>query len=298
MKISTPNCPEWLAERKEFWQELDGNMRSDDTKEMNETLVAQKRWFIDGDLQPLMDNPESLSKQDALALTNVLEFCPCTDINEFTQFFKDYCNYLSQEKLGYWGLWYQRRDKKFIEDMLRRFSTDNSMSSAQLQGHFLSLLLPDESGKVTFPFVIGIDNWQPTAKVSLSEKVGDLLYSLNRYLFGDEEDSNNYAHLTKALPFIKQNLHNIAPIFFATELLEEEYIKEDGERVNQFGQQMLREVLGRLAGYDVEDEITYHHDLEIEAELREAFENADMPKEYHQLMEFIHLHKEDCVDPV
>ena len=61
---------------------------------------------------------------------------------------------------------------------------------------------------------------------------------------------------------------------------------------------MMRRFLGRLAGYDVEGEPIFHHDLAIEAELREAFASENMPEEYHQLMEFIHLHKEDCVDPV
>lgn len=297
MKISTPNWPEWLAERKLVWQELDENMRYKDTKEMNDTLAAQKCWFIEGDLQPLMNNDASFSKEEALSLNCVLEFCPCTDIEEYTQFIKNYCSWLSQQKLDYWGRWYARRDQKLVEDLFSRFQTDNSCSTAKLHGHFLSLLMPDDDGKVIFPFSLGQDNWLPSATLSVSYTVQGLLFDLSRYLFSDLEDSNNYSHLIHALPFISRNLHKIDPVIFALELLEEGYEKEDGERVNSAGQEIMREVLGRLAGYNVEDEVTHHHDLEIEEQLREAFNTAKMPAEYYQLMDFIHLHKDDCVDP-
>ena len=93
---------------------------------------------------------------------------------------KDYCDWLSEQQLDYWGQWYKKRDAKFSNDMLGSFSGDNAESSAHLKGHFLNLLLPDDNGKVTFPFAIGKDNWQPSANVSISMKLRMLLHGLGR----------------------------------------------------------------------------------------------------------------------
>ena len=68
--------------------------------------------------------------------------------------------------------------------------------------------------------------------------------------------------------------------------------------MNFSGQESMREIIGRLYGYNLspsDAEEFKCYDVEFETELRDVFETTQMPSTYYQLLDFIHEHKENCI---
>jgi hypothetical protein len=301
MKVSTPSSIEWKKQRLVEWEELDYSMRSNDSKEMLEILAARKIWFVEGDLKPLANCGSSLKRDSALSLYNVMWLCPTTDKLEYIEFMKEYSIRLSTEKLDYWGRDFDVRDQRCIERFLSHFYGSYIYSSEEIHAYFLDALMPDSNGTSIFPFKLGGDEWQPSWKVAVPNLVFNLLGRLSRYLFKEENESKHYSHLKLALPFIEKNITTLDPKYYDTEILDEPYITSYGEELNFASQELMRGFLGKLNGYKTEFEEyegnLRHNDKITEAQLRSIFENTEMPKEYGKLIQFIHEHKENCVNP-
>ena len=299
MKVSIPTSESWLTQRQKQWTEFEYAARDDDSKAVLETFTALKAWFLQGDLAPLIDIKSNINADDYLELSSVMEMCPCQDLDECIEFFKDYAMWQSKEKMHYWGRDKEIRDRRFIKYTFNTFSVTSMYSTNEIYSYFLSSLMPDENSIITFPFSLGEDDWTPKSKVIEQDLAVRVLRRVCRYLFEIESESIQYAHTKLALPFVAKNINKIDAKYFDTVLLTRPYKTYYGKKINSAGQELMRSYIANLQGHKTDfedyDGPLIHNDIEVEAELKNIFDSAEMPKEYYKLLEFIDEHKGDCV---
>jgi hypothetical protein len=301
MKVSIPNSEEWKSKRLKQWETLEYAKRSNESKEMLETLAASKIWFVNGDLTALIDCDDSLNRDGALSLNNVMWLCPAFDKTEYIAFMKNYSNWLSLERRDYWKCDSEGRDQRAIERMVTLYSNRNDYSTEEIFAYFLKKLMPDAEGNIEFPFELGQDAWRPKGQVIVSGVVFNNLQILTQYVYGNDNDFKGCAHLKLSLPFISENITKLDNKYYDTKLLDGSYITHDGKKLKSAGQKLMRAVLGKICGYKTEveeyDGPLRHNDPYVEGKLINIFNESDMPEAYNKLIKFIHEHKEDCVNP-
>lgn len=306
MKVDVPQDKAWKEQRAERWKELEYGYYIG-TEEDEEAVKCFGSWFLEGDLAPLMAEPRTPEKQSYLDLRDVIGVCPLYDLEEYLQFFQDYANWLSENKLSYWGNRIAERDKDFITTFFHHFSGGFEYSTKEIHEHMLRHFSPNDDGVIAFPYKLGIDNWQPQLQVDLADYGFHVLFQICRYLFGDDEDFTYYAHVPLALPYVRY-IKDLNPIYFSLRKINAKMLKASLGMDTQAGlasrdfkravhsQQMLRQFIGELHGYSHnKKEVLRHNDVEVEKQVRDLIDGLDMPKEYYRLLDFIKEFPDDYV---
>jgi len=307
MKVKIPQDKAWKEQREARWKEAWEDSFWIDGEEDKEAIEGYKTWFIEGDLAPLMSEPTTLEKQDKLSFYNIIQACPIMDIDDYLQFFQDYSYWLSEKKLSYWGHRVDVRDRDFLEHFFAVYSRGFEDSTKEIYEYMLKLFLPNDDGIVTFPYKLGVDEWQPKVEVKLWRYGDSIFTDICRYLFGDEDDFTYYFHLPVALPFVHY-IKDIDPIYFGKKIINAKMLKASANSALRSDgtpeilksavarQQMLRKYIGNLHGYrSKKKEPLRHNDTEVEKQLRDFIDDIDMPKEYYQLLDFIKEFPDDYV---
>ncbi|GAC18898.1 hypothetical protein GARC_1931 [Paraglaciecola arctica BSs20135] len=167
----------------------------------------------------------------------------------------------------------------------------------------LEMLLPDENGYIAFPLKLGVDQWKPYSEVALCDVGFKVQRRLTEYLYGSESEFILYQHVKLALPYLKY-IKDLDVGYYDKKIdTSKPTLPEPTPvplRVNGAGQELLRACVGNSLGYK-SDLNEYsgpirHNDLEFEKEMNDLLSNTEMPKEYYDLIEFIHEHKDNYVD--
>jgi len=300
MKVSVPSNAEWRQQREKDWQDVIVAGSPADTKEAFEVLAARRHWFIDGDLGPLMSLPDTYYKDEALDLPAILDLCPIIDVDPYVDFIQCYCLWLSEERPDIWTYRFEHRDVDFISHFFFRYSGSHRFSSRAIFEHMLAMFLPDASGLVTFPLSLGKDGWQPKHPLALCDVSKSLLTKLGRYLFND--DGHLFSHLPFTVPFVKY-IQDLDVQHYDTVLIKTKARPPapppTPRRVVAASQELIRESIGQLFGVnqmvDGRNVPLLHNDPITEQKLRAVIEGLAMPKEYYNMVEFIHAHPEDYI---
>lgn len=298
MEIKVPESEGWLVRRHEVWLEYEsvfqrgiegGNLDAD-------ILEARKKWFVAGDLSPLIELAVRREiEYKELVIGRVIELCPMSSIASFSEFLREFCSLLSERELGWWVHPPEKRnDGDAVSFFLNMFVGPIRAEAEEVHRYFLLELLP-KNGMVTFPFPLGNDAWVPRSEVNVANLVRKILIKLYSYLYV-EDDFSSYAHLKVALPFVRDNLFLIDKKVYALSYIKRAHYSKSGEYLTSAGQRFLRELIGALHGYDLQNPSCSKkikcNDLEVEAELKDIFNSTKMPKAYHTLVEYIKEHKE------
>jgi hypothetical protein len=305
MKVNIPQNSTWKKRRQQLWDDVwNIHLRSDpETKAEKRVSDALKYWYLDGDLTPLLACPDNDEKLEALELPLIIQLCPIIDVEPFVTFLKDYCFWASENKVSYWGDSENRRDMSLIRFCVTYYLSENLHVSNDIFEYMLKELLPDEAGYITFPIALGIDKWQPKSQIALCDFSVELHMGLTNYLYGAESEFILYQHVKLALPYVKYIKDLNVGYFDKTIDTCKPTLPAPPPaplRVTGAGQELLRACLGNGLGFksDLQDYSgpLKHNDLEVEQQLKELIDGLAMPKEYYDLIEFIHEHKDNYVD--
>lgn len=296
MEIKVPKSEGWLVRRQEAWLEYESVFQREAEDLDANILEARKKWFIAGDLSPLIElavRREIEYKELAIGL--VIELCPMSSIASFSEFLREFCALLSERNLVWWGQPPEKRnDGDAVSFFLSMFVGPMLSEAEEVHRHFLLELLP-KNGVVTFPFPLGNDEWVPRSEVNVANLVRQILIKLYCYLYV-EDNFDSFAHLQAALPFVRENLFLIDKKSFSLSYVKRGQYSKSGEYITSAGQKFLRKLIGALHGYDLQNPSCSKkikcNDLEVEAELKDIFNSTKMPKAYHTLVEYIKEHKE------
>lgn len=308
MKVTIPQDPDWKVQRLKRWNKVwEYGLRTNDISKQeqkveDEVVAAQKEWYVNGDLNPLIDLPDTPKQYFALDMISVLQFAPIENIQDYCKFFQEYSVWLSERSRDLWDPRVQDRDRRFTSGFFHLYINENLDSTPAIFEHMLKMLLPDDNGWVTFPMKLGVDGWQPRQQVALCDCASDILRRLQDYLFGDEYTYLGYSHIGVALDYVKY-IKDLNPKYFDTVLIEGRLRPPPPPPtprvVGSAGQQLRRAAFGNLLGYksgmeNYEGPLR-HNDPAVEQQLRALIESLPMPPEYHRLIEFIHAHPDDYV---
>jgi len=152
--------------------------------------------------------------------------------------------------------------------------------------------------ETVFPYPLGKEGWQPVLRSDPEDRFWKLQSSLSDYLFKEKQDIK-----VRQSPALVEHWFSTIPLLtdhrmYHTFLYEDEdHPSYEKNLVNK--QWTIRSFLANLYDYNVwyEDgiESVTHNDPELENYIKDRLNAMEMPDEYHQLLEFIHKHKEDCV---
>jgi hypothetical protein len=309
MKVKIPTDKEWLKKRQRRWHDVWENslrvvgISKQEKKREDETVAAQKIWYIEGDLSPILALPDDEYRFSAVNMKLVMRLCPATELEVYKCFLVDYSIILSELGISYWGGYKTDRNVSFYSSFFSLYSGEHSDSTEEIYAHMLSLLLPNEDGIVTFPLKLGKDQWQPTQEVALCDVARTISRGIGKYLFAEVEVFPYYRHLIRSLPYVKW-IKDLNPQIFATTLLTNKprppALPPTPLRIVGASQELFRAFVGNILGYksDLQDYNgpLRHNDLEVEQQLKELIDGLAMPKEYYDLIDFIHDHKDNYVD--
>lgn len=301
MIVNSPQDKTWKEQREARWNKVFlGNFK---LYYPEEVCLAMKQWYLEGDLTALMSDKYWTEKETALSVNSIMMACPIIDIDEYIQFFQDYCMWLSEKELDYWGPQKESRDEHFILRFFSNYIGDHTDSTRAIYEHMLGLLLPDDNGTVVFPFELGKDQWQPKLEVALCDAAFDVFTHICRYLFAEEDDYEGYSHASIAMSIVHY-MTQLHQHYYSTSLDKFEVVEQPPPPlpriVNGVFQQYMRAKIANLLGYknyynDYEGELR-HNDPELEQQLRDLLAGLKMPEEYYKLIDFIHAHPEDYLD--
>jgi len=308
LKVNISQDVEWADTRQKRWEDIWENglrvigISKSEKKAEDELVLAQKEWYLEGDLSALINTSEKHRDQEPLDLKNVLMLCPIVDLGEYLRFIQKYCELLSKKELCFWMPSVVDRNVQFFESLFSFYSHENSDSTEEIFSHMLELMIPNDDGYVEFPYELGIDLWRPKQEVSQSTVAFDVLKSLGSYLFSSEDESKRYKHLPTTLRSIKW-IKDLNPGYYDTVLIDGKPKRPApppaARRVSASGQKLIRAVIGNLLGYkSYYDEYRgplRHNDPDVEKQLIDLISSLDMPEKYHRLVEFIRAHPDDFV---
>ncbi|TYK66015.1 hypothetical protein [Colwellia echini] len=305
MKVNVPKDTAWIKNRQQLWDDVwDIHLRSDpETKAEKKVSDALKYWYLEGDLTPLLACPNNDEKSEALRLSLIIQLCPITEVEPFVVFLQDYCLWASKNKVSYWGDNQAKRDERFISHFLTVYLGENHDTSNSVFEYMLKSLLPNEDGYSTFPLTLGKDKWQPKTQLALCDVGKKVLGGVRSYLFDSKAEFHLYQHVMVALPYIKY-IKDLDAKYFdkVIEQSKPSRPKPPPEplHVTGAGQKSLRAALGNLLGYknsyNLYDGPLRHNDLSFEQKLQDLLAETNMPREYDELLKFIHMHKENYKD--
>ena len=296
MKYEFTNTPEFMERRKKRWKEHWSCYQVGVKKDQKEVIAAQKHWYLDGDLTPLLSLKKSAYRDSALGLDRVIALCPASVVSEFFEFLKLHSEWLSEHELSFWSdMAIETRDERFIESMVSRLIGTSIDVENTFFSELIRLMIPEEGTSVALPISLGNDDWKPSYLYPRPHLAFLLLNGIRSYLF--DEDAMDYAHLKSTLNLVDP-ITNYHPEIFATESSDDVGVVENvGPGVNDATRKLMRAIVGNLLGYKNAYQ-TYegplrHNDAEFEEKVRKKLESLNMPESYKALVQYIEKNKDN-----
>lgn len=100
-----------------------------------------------------------------LSMSLVLNLCPAQSLEQRSKFLKEFCLFLSINKIGWWANGIEDRDKQAVLAFSSAFFGDQNLGQAKIYEYYFEKLIPVD-GVVTFPFPLGEDSWVPSSTIN------------------------------------------------------------------------------------------------------------------------------------
>ena len=140
MKVNIPLDNEWKQERQQRWDDVwESALRvigiSKKEKKIEDEIVrAQQEWYVNGNLQPLIESTDSPHRTEALDMPEVMRLCPIVNVGEYIQFFQEYALWASEHNVSYWGIAKDDRNVRFYKSFFRLYLGEHDDSTAEIYG--------------------------------------------------------------------------------------------------------------------------------------------------------------------
>jgi len=286
-----------FSQRLERWDTWWAVRQEGMSKSINAVTEAQKAWYLHGDLDSLLELPDSADKYTALGLISTVSMCPAQNVKDLYSFVEHHSLWLSENGLDFWSDNLQAsRDEMFLSFLFDRAFGNNLDLSSNVLGKFIQIFCKAHEGTVEFPIKLGIDSWQPSFHIDMQETSWKYFHDTCCMLFN--EDGLEYSHLKEGLSLL-EFLPSCNPKIFQVSFLEEGSEETGNTKLvaNSITQEMTRLALGGLLGlkndYHEYDGSLRHNDPGFEEAFREKLLSLSMPQQFFELIEFIKRHPDD-----
>lgn len=191
-------------------------------------------------------------------------------------------------------------EEYFVNTCVKIADWSYFQSSELMAKLFLWVFGPVYDSQRFFPLPLGPEQWQPKLNINPNNLALFLLRGICSYLFSTEQDEKNLKYQFIGDYFISIFVQIDSDVYAMT-FLESDHIKENGNRVGDNWQYILRRFIANLEGVATHLEVRknngeiYHNDLPYENQIREGLKKLDLPKEYYDMVEFVHKHKDECL---
>jgi len=282
----------WQQLREQQWEKI--CRQSFPTSATEDELKPYRDYFFTGDICAAIENGAYTD------FGTMLFWSPANNLDDLKNIFIYYWKWFFSDDDNikiYQGYKFEGPDE-YLNSVLLQIAGWNYYQPPKLMAELFFWVFGEQYNESRlFPIPLGENKWQPKIEVKSHVLAIFILRGVRGYLFSYDKETifQKYQFLVGYLLSVFQFIE--PRVYFLGRMKDNEV----DVLLNHTDQKIMRWFVANLEGISTKREVRNnngeipHNDIETEEILRKGLSKLDLPEGYHQLVDFVREHDEECL---